>query len=486
MAMANLLLNPLLTIYAPVYTHGDGKPFVQSPSHFKKSFSYIPPTSSSTLPLSLCLSSKHAAAPISTLLKEHKGFGGNMNCSAFWALSFWDDVVQTDKKCQCASKEESTVSETSYDTRAVKTKFHKTKRSSGAKQSRKIYAIIVGASFCLFVAFSYQNKQNKASYQCRSFLLASNWIRISLWWYELYVNQNIGKIRNRKPSKKQSITFDDVEGVDAAKSELLEIVLCIKGDSNYVKLGAKLPRGVLLAGPPGTGKTLLARAVAGEADVPFFSISGSELVEIYAGAGAARVRDLFWEAKKRSPSIIFIDEIDAVGGQRGTSMNCERDQTLNQLLTEMDGFEKGAKVVVIAATNRPGSLDSALMRPGRFSRKVIVGEPNEVGRRKIFGLYLEEVPMEEDKQVICDLVASRTPGLVGAALENIANESILLAARRGGHCVTKEDVLQAVERATTKIYNDDSATATEAKSPYLFGEMALENVGRYRFQTNYL
>ncbi|CAI9287187.1 unnamed protein product [Lactuca saligna] len=189
-----------------------------------------------------------------------------------------------------------------------------------------------------------------------------------------------------------------------------------------MNLGAKLPRGVLLTGPTGTGKTLLARAVAGEADVAFFSISASELVEI-----------------------------DAVGGERGSSSNSERDQTLNQLLTEMDGFEKSSNVVVIAATNRPESLDSALMRPGRFSRKVVVGEPDEDGRRNIFGLYMEEVPIkEEDKDDICDLVASLTPGLVGADLENIANESILLAARRDCDFVTKEDVLQAVERATTR------------------------------------
>ncbi|XP_024968502.1 probable inactive ATP-dependent zinc metalloprotease FTSHI 3, chloroplastic isoform X3 [Cynara cardunculus var. scolymus] len=306
--------------------------------------------------------------------------------------------------------------------------------------------------------------------------LAPYWIMVLLSFYQLNGQLSLGRMTKRKPSKKQSVTFDDVEGVDDAKAELLEIVLCIKGDSKYMKLGAVLPRGVLLAGPPGTGKTLLARAVAGEAGVSFFSISASELVEVFVGTGAARVRDLFREARKSSPSIIFIDEIDAVGGQRGRTLNCERDQTLNQLLTEMDGFEKEGNVVVIGATNRPETLDSALMRPGRFSRKVVVGEPDEDGRRKIFGLYLRDVPMEEDKEAICKLVASRTPGLVGADLENIAHESVLLAARRDGDYVTKDDVLEAVERATTKVYNEDGNDNETKAAAYSYGSMAQERV----------
>ncbi|KAM0006602.1 putative AAA+ ATPase domain, ATPase, AAA-type, core [Helianthus debilis subsp. tardiflorus] len=300
--------------------------------------------------------------------------------------------------------------------------------------------------------------------------LAPYWFMLGVQGFQLYHQMNLGKMTKRKPSKKQSVTFDDVEGVDSAKAELLEIVLCINEDSKYMKLGAKLPRGVLLAGPPGTGKTLLARAVAGEAGVSFFSISASELVEIFVGTGAARVRDIFREARKHSPSIVFIDEIDAVGGQRGRTLNCERDQTLNQLLTEMDGFEKDASVVVIAATNRPETLDSALMRPGRFSRKVLVGEPDEVGRQRIFSLYLRDVPMEEDKEAISSLVASRTTGLVGADLENIAHESILLAARRDGEFVTSDDIFQAVERATKKIFDDNDTN--ETKSPNPFGPMA--------------
>uniref|UniRef100_A0A7N0TRV2 AAA+ ATPase domain-containing protein n=1 Tax=Kalanchoe fedtschenkoi TaxID=63787 RepID=A0A7N0TRV2_KALFE len=254
------------------------------------------------------------------------------------------------------------------------------------------------------------------------------------------------------PAKKrratnQIVTFDDVEGVDAPKVELMEIVLCMQGAINYQKLGAKLPRGVLLVGPPGTGKTLLARAVAGEAGVPFFTVSASEFVEMFVGRGAARIRDLFSAARKCSPSIIFIDELDAVGGKRGRSFNDERDQTLNQLLTEMDGFETDTKVVVLAATNRPEALDPALCRPGRFSRKVVVGEPDEDGRRKILAVHFRGVPLEEDRDLMCSLVASVTQGFVGADLANIVNEAALLAARRGGENVAREDIMEAIERA---------------------------------------
>ncbi|MED6182039.1 putative inactive ATP-dependent zinc metalloprotease FTSHI 3, chloroplastic [Stylosanthes scabra] len=252
--------------------------------------------------------------------------------------------------------------------------------------------------------------------------------------------------RKQKPNG-QTVGFDDVEGVDSAKVELMEIVSCLQGDINYQKVGAKLPRGVLLVGPPGTGKTLLARAVAGEAGVPFFTVSASEFVELFVGRGAARIRDLFNAARKFAPSIIFIDELDAVGGRRGRSFNDERDQTLNQLLTEMDGFESEMRVVVIAATNRPEALDPALCRPGRFSRKVYVGEPDEEGRRKILAVHLRGVPLEEDTNIICHLIASLTAGLVGADLANIVNEAALLAARRGSEGVAREDIMEAIERA---------------------------------------
>ncbi|XP_057445407.1 probable inactive ATP-dependent zinc metalloprotease FTSHI 3, chloroplastic [Lotus japonicus] len=252
--------------------------------------------------------------------------------------------------------------------------------------------------------------------------------------------------RKQKPNS-QTVGFDDVQGVDSAKVELMEIVSCLQGDINYQKVGAKLPRGVLLVGPPGTGKTLLARAVAGEAGVPFFTVSASEFVELFVGRGAARIRDLFNTARKFAPSIIFIDELDAVGGRRGRSFNDERDQTLNQLLTEMDGFASEMRVVVIAATNRPEALDPALCRPGRFSRKVYVGEPDEEGRRKILAVHLRGVPLEENANIICHLVGSLTAGLVGADLANIVNEAALLAARRGSETVAREDIMEAIERA---------------------------------------
>lgn len=280
------------------------------------------------------------------------------------------------------------------------------------------------------------------------------WIPLAPIMWLMYRQLSVGNSPARKrKSSKQMVSFDDVEGVDSAKVELMEIVMCLQGSINYNKLGAKLPRGVLLVGPPGTGKTLLARAVAGDAGVPFFSVSASEFVELFVGRGASRIRDLFNAARKSAPSIVFIDELDAVGGKRGRSFNDERDQTLNQLLTEMDGFDSETKVIVIAATNRPDALDSALCRPGRFSRKVLVGEPDEVGRRKILAVHFREVPLEEDKQLICNLVASLTPGFVGADLANIVNEAALLAARQGRESVTREDVMEAIERAKFGIDN---------------------------------
>ncbi|KAK4798438.1 hypothetical protein SAY86_030764 [Trapa natans] len=291
--------------------------------------------------------------------------------------------------------------------------------------------------------------------------IISLWIPLSPMMWLLYRQFSAAN----RPSKKRQASnqmagFDDVEGVDSAKVELMEIVLCLQGGINYKRLGAKLPTGVLLVGPPGTGKTLLARAVAGEAGVPFFSASASEFVELFVGRGAARIRDLFNAARKYAPSIIFIDELDAVGGKRGRSFNDERDQTLNQLLTEMDGFQSDTKVVVLAATNRPEALDPALCRPGRFSRKVLVGEPDEEGRKKILGVHLRGVPLEEDPQLICDLVASLTPGLVGADLANIVNESALLAARRGGETVSREDIMEAVERAKFGINSNQQRPGT--------------------------
>jgi cell division protease FtsH len=243
-----------------------------------------------------------------------------------------------------------------------------------------------------------------------------------------------------------STTFADVAGVDEAKADLVEVVDFLKTPQKFQRLGGKIPRGVLLVGPPGTGKTLLARAVAGEAGVPFFSISGSEFVEVLVGVGASRVRDLFDQAKKASPCIIFIDEIDAVGRQRGSSINSndEREQTLNQLLVEMDGFDTRQAVVVLAATNRPDGLDKALLRPGRFDRRVTVDRPDWNGRLAILKIHTRNVPLGEDVDLIT--VARGTPGMVGADLANLVNEAALLAARRNLDAVNQNCFSESLDK----------------------------------------
>jgi len=243
-----------------------------------------------------------------------------------------------------------------------------------------------------------------------------------------------------------STTFADVAGVDEAKNDLVEVVEFLKTPGKFQRLGGKIPRGVLLVGSPGTGKTLLARAVAGEASVPFFSMSGSEFVEVLVGVGASRVRDLFDQAKKAAPSIIFIDEIDAVGRQRGSSINSndEREQTLNQLLVEMDGFDTRQAVVVIAATNRPDGLDKALLRPGRFDRRVTVERPDWNGRLAILKIHSRDVPLAKDVDLIT--IARATPGMVGADLANLVNEAALLAARRNYDAVTQNCFDEALDK----------------------------------------
>src|SRR5256886_1284001 len=245
---------------------------------------------------------------------------------------------------------------------------------------------------------------------------------------------------------KPSTTFADVAGVDEAKYDLVEVVDFLKTPNKFQRLGGKIPRGVLLVGPPGTGKTLLARAVAGEAGVPFFSMSGSEFVEVLVGVGASRVRDLFDQAKKASPSIIFIDEIDAVGRQRGSSINTndEREQTLNQLLVEMDGFDTRQAVAVIGATNRPDGLDIALLRPGRFDRRVTVDRPDWNGRLAILKIHSRGVPLDADVDLLA--IARSTPGMVGADLANLVNEAALLAARRNLDCVNQRSFNEALAR----------------------------------------
>jgi len=257
-----------------------------------------------------------------------------------------------------------------------------------------------------------------------------------------------GKAKPRLPEEGRKVTFDDVAGADEEKAELVEIVEFLKSPSKFNSLGARIPKGVLLMGPPGTGKTLLARAVAGEAGVPFFSISGSDFVEMFVGVGASRVRDLFEQAKKNAPCIIFIDEIDAVGRQRGAGLgggHDEREQTLNQLLVEMDGFGSNTGVIIIAATNRRDILDPALLRPGRFDREIVVGYPDVKGREAILKVHTKNKPLAPD--VNLDTIAKTTVGFTGADLENLVNEAALLAARRNKKAITMNEI----EEATIKV-----------------------------------
>jgi cell division protease FtsH len=259
---------------------------------------------------------------------------------------------------------------------------------------------------------------------------------------------NFGKSKARVQMEPQTqVTFGDVAGIEGAKLELTEVVDFLKNADRFTAIGAKIPKGVLLVGPPGTGKTLLARAVAGEAGVPFFSISGSEFVEMFVGVGASRVRDLFEQAKTNAPCIVFIDEIDAVGRQRGAGLgggNDEREQTLNQLLTEMDGFEGNTGIIIIAATNRPDVLDAALLRPGRFDRQVVVDRPDYAGRKEILNVHARGKTLARD--VDLDKIARRTPGFTGADLANLLNEAAILAARRNLNEISMDEVNDAIDR----------------------------------------
>ncbi|HLV19503.1 MAG TPA: ATP-dependent zinc metalloprotease FtsH, partial [Polyangiaceae bacterium] len=279
---------------------------------------------------------------------------------------------------------------------------------------------------------------------------------------------SFGKSRARLLSESQNkVTFADVAGIDEAKDEVEEIIAFLKDPKKFQKLGGRIPKGVLMMGPPGTGKTLLARAIAGEAGVPFFSISGSDFVEMFVGVGASRVRDLFEQGKKHAPCIIFIDEIDAVGRHRGAGLgggHDEREQTLNQLLVEMDGFESNEGVIIIAATNRPDVLDPAILRPGRFDRRITVPRPDIRGREGILAVHTKKVPLAAD--VDLSVIAAGTPGFVGADLENLVNEAALLAARQDKEAVSmadiemaKDKVLMGTERRSMVMSDEERRTA---------------------------
>ena len=290
---------------------------------------------------------------------------------------------------------------------------------------------------------------------------------------------SFGKSKARVQMEPQTqVTFGDVAGIEGAKLELTEVVDFLKNPDRFTAVGAKIPKGVLLVGPPGTGKTLLAKAVAGEAGVPFFSISGSEFVEMFVGVGASRVRDLFEQAKKSAPCIVFIDEIDAVGRQRGAGLgggNDEREQTLNQLLTEMDGFEGNTGIIIVAATNRPDVLDAALMRPGRFDRQVVVDRPDYTGRLQILQVHARGKTLAKD--VDLDKVARRSPGFTGADLANLLNEAAILAARRQLNEISMDEVNDAIERVMAGPEKKDRVMSEKRKRLVAYHEAGHALVG---------
>ena len=294
----------------------------------------------------------------------------------------------------------------------------------------------------------------------------------------LSVTKNKAKVYVEGDDNK--VTFADVAGVEESKAELQEVVEFLRSPQRFTEIGARIPKGLLLVGPPGTGKTLLAKAVAGEAGVPFFSISGSEFVELFVGTGAARVRDLFEQAKEKAPCIIFIDELDAIGKSRNSGGfyggNDEREQTLNQLLTEMDGFAVGDKtVIVLAATNRPETLDAALLRPGRFDRQVLVDRPDLEGRLAILKIYAQKVKLSDEMDLTA--IATRTPGFAGADLANLVNEAALLAARRGSQTVENQDFAEAVERVVAGLEKKSRVLNEKEKKIVAYHEVGHALVG---------
>lgn len=300
----------------------------------------------------------------------------------------------------------------------------------------------------------------------------------------LNIGKNKAALYDRQNDNK--VTFKDVAGLDEAKEEVEEVVEFLKLPEKFTKLGGTIPKGVLLVGPPGTGKTLLAKATAGEADVPFFSLSGSDFVEMFVGVGAARVRDLFKQAKEKAPSIIFIDEIDAIGRSRGKGMmmgsNDERENTLNQLLSEMDGFNTDKGVIIMAATNRPDILDSALMRPGRFDRQILIDKPDLNGRIKILEVHTKKIKMSE--QVDLKVLASQTPGFAGAELANLCNEAALIAARREKENVTGDDFQDAIERVIAGLEKKNKIISSDERKIVAYHESGHAIVGWFMEHTD--
>ncbi len=346
-----------------------------------------------------------------------------------------------------------------------------TPRTSSTPRFPPTTRILNKALLAAKVNFSIKEPQSNLLLQLLIQRRARSFCWAAIWFFMLRQMQSggnkalsFGKSRARLLSMQQKkITFKDVAGVDEAKEELKEIIEYLREPQKFQKLGGRIPKGVLLVGPPGTGKTLLARAVAGEANVPFFSISGSDFVEMFVGVGASRVRDLFEQGKKNAPCIIFIDEIDAVGRHRGAGLgggHDEREQTLNQLLVEMDGFESNDGVILVAATNRPDVLDPALLRPGRFDRRVVVGLPDVRGREEILRVHVKKVPVSDDTNL--NVLARGTPGFSGADLANMVNEAALSAARMNRKQVTmydfelaKDKVLMGAERKSMLLTEEE-------------------------------